>query len=194
MPFVWINIAWAGALLGALFYFEGSWPRAFLFNIGFALLLVAACEAYFRCARRHSTISGQVTGGLYLTDEKVFASRRLEPKAGGPGLFGSGFCLCFRGFLCARRPLAIANASPDAVVGVSNCRIVSFHWDSETGLVASLEQILDEAGLAYGAHRQSGDYRGAVLRSCDSHCAPVPDIGKRSVAPIAQSRGAELLD
>ena len=46
MPFVWINIAWAGALMGALFYFEGSWPRAFLFNIGFAFLLVAACEAY----------------------------------------------------------------------------------------------------------------------------------------------------
>jgi hypothetical protein len=46
MPFVWIDLTWAAALIGGLFFLERSWPRAILFNISFALVLLAACEAY----------------------------------------------------------------------------------------------------------------------------------------------------
>ena len=49
-------------------------------------------------------------------------------------------------------------------MGVPGRWIISFRWDSETGLAASLKQILDKAWLAYGTHRQPGDHGGVVLR------------------------------
>src|SRR5580700_2119969 len=114
-----------------------------------------------------------IGAGLYFCDESGYITRGFRAKTGEPGLLRPGFCNCFRRFLCVRRPLAIANTSPDALVGVPSCRIISFRWDSKTGLAASLEQILDEAWLADGTHRQSGDYGGVVLRSSYSYCAPV---------------------
>jgi hypothetical protein len=45
-PFVWIDLAWAGAMIAAIFCFAGSWPRALLSNISFVLILLAACEVY----------------------------------------------------------------------------------------------------------------------------------------------------
>ena len=69
-------------------------------------------------------------------------------------------------------------------MGVPGRWIISDRWDSETGLAESPEQMLDEAWLAHGTHRQSGDHGGVVLRSGYSHWTSVSDIGKRSVAPI----------
>ena len=46
MPFVWIDLTWAGALIGGQFCLQGSWPRAILFNISFALAMLAAGEVY----------------------------------------------------------------------------------------------------------------------------------------------------
>jgi len=135
-----------------------------------------------------------IEAGLYFYDESGYITRGFRAKTGEPGIVRSHFCNCFRSFLCARRSLAIANASPDALVGVSSCRIIPFRWDSKTDLAASLEQILDEAWLAYGTHRQSDDYGGVVLHGSHSHCAPVSDTRKRSVALITRSRSAELLD
>jgi hypothetical protein len=70
------------------------------------------------------------------------------------------------------------------MVGVPGRWIISFRWDSETGLDASFEHVLDKAWLAYGTHLQPGNHDGVVLRSGYSYCASLPNLEKRSVAPI----------
>lgn len=139
-------------------------------------------------------VPGYATNGLYLTYEKVFSSRGPEPKTGESELLRSWLRNCYFRLFRARGSLAVASTPSGALVGARIGWIVLDRGPSETGLAAYLEQILDEGWLAYGAHRQPGDYGGVVLRSCNSHCAPVPDIGKRSVAPITRPRSAQLLD
>lgn len=58
MPFVWVDLTWAGALIGGLYCLGGIWPRrslswlhgtwlrTILFNVSFAVAASAAVEAY----------------------------------------------------------------------------------------------------------------------------------------------------
>ncbi len=46
MPFVWAGLAWAGALVGAIFCVRGTGLRAVLFNAAVAAAVVSATEAY----------------------------------------------------------------------------------------------------------------------------------------------------
>jgi len=45
MPFVWIDLFWAGAFTGAVFYFRGIWPRGIFSSLGLAAVMLAAAEA-----------------------------------------------------------------------------------------------------------------------------------------------------
>ncbi len=134
--------------------------------------------------QRRESFPEFIQAGLYFYCDSGYATRGLRAKTGESGLLRPGFCDRLRRFLCAGRLLAVANTSPDALVVVPGRWIISFRWDSETGLAASFEQVLDKAWLAYGTHRQPGDHGGVVLRSGYSHCSFLPNIGKRSVAPI----------
>ncbi len=46
VPFFWLGIVWSTALLAAIPFVRGSWPRAFLWNTVIVLILGASAEAY----------------------------------------------------------------------------------------------------------------------------------------------------
>lgn len=86
MPFVWIALTWAGALIGGLFCLhgtrprwslsclDGTWLRAILFNVSVAAATFAAVEAYLSLHGRARDADTEHVGGVFYVKDDVLGT------------------------------------------------------------------------------------------------------------------------